>query len=61
MSSFSYSELLRFLNLDSLEMRRLRDDLMLWFNIVQGFLDVDAAEFLNVLFLTRSLVVIATS
>ena len=61
MSSFSYSERLRLLNLDSLEMRRLRADLMLCFKMLEGFVDVDALNFLNVLFLTLSLVAIATS
>ena len=44
MSSFSYSERLRLLNLDSLEMRRLRADLRLCFMILKGFVDVDASE-----------------
>ena len=45
MSPISYSERLRLLNLDSLEMCRLRDDLMLCFKMLKGFLDVDACEF----------------
>ena len=45
MSSFSYSERLRLLNLDSLEMRRLRADLVLCFKMLKGFVDVDASEF----------------
>ena len=44
MSSFSYSERLRLLNLDSLEMRRLSADLMLCFKILKGFVDVEASE-----------------
>ena len=47
MSSFSYSERLRLLNLDSLEMRRLRADLMLCFKMSIGFVDVDASEFVE--------------
>ena len=47
MSSFSYSERLRLLNLDSLEMRRLGADLMLCFKMLKGFVDVDASEFLE--------------
>ena len=42
---FSYSERLRLLNLDSLEMRCLRADLMLCFKMLKGFLDVDTSEF----------------
>ena len=61
MSSFSYSERLRLLNLNSLEMRRLRADLMLCFKMLKEFVDVDASEFLNVLLLTLSLMAIATS
>ena len=61
MSSFSYSERLRLLHLDSLEMCRLRADLMLCFKMLKGFVDVDASEFFNVLLLTLSLVAIATS
>ena len=61
MSSFSYSQRLRLLNLDSLEMRRLRADLMLCFKMLKEFVDVDASEFLNKLFLTLSLMAIATS
>ena len=38
--SSSYSERLRWLNLDS-----FRADLMLWFMIMKGFVDVDASEF----------------
>ena len=45
MSSFSYSKRLRLLNLDSLEMRRLRADLMLCFKMLKIFVDVDASEF----------------
>ena len=45
MSSFSYSERLRLLNLYSLETRRLRADLMLCFKMLKGFVDVDASEF----------------
>ena len=47
--SFSYSERLnlRLLNLDSLEMRRLRADLILCFKILKGFFDVDASEFVE--------------
>ena len=45
MSSFSYSERLRLLNLDSLEMPRLRADLMLCFKMLKEFVDVDASEF----------------
>ena len=45
MSSFSNSERLRLLNLDSLEMGRLRADLMLCFKMLKGFVDVDASEF----------------
>ena len=45
MSSCSYSERLRLLNLDSLEMLRLRADLMLCFKMLKGFVDVDALEF----------------
>ena len=45
MSSFSYSERLCLLNLDPLEMRRLRADLMLCFKIMKGFVDEDASEF----------------
>ena len=47
MSSFSYSERLRLLNLDSLEMCRFRADLMLCFKMLKGFVDVDASEFLE--------------
>ena len=61
MSSFSYSERLRLLNLDSLEMRRLRADLMLCFKMLKGLLMSMPLNFLNVLLLTLSLVVIATS
>ena len=44
---FSCSERLnlRLLNIDSLEMRRLRADLILCFKILKGFVDVDASEF----------------
>ena len=45
MSSFSYSERLRLLNLDSLEMHCLRADLMFCFKMLKGFVDVDASEF----------------
>ena len=45
MSCFSYSERLRLLNLNSLEMRRLRAHLMLCFKILKGFVNVDASEF----------------
>ena len=45
MSSFSYYERLRLLNLDSLELRRLRADFMLCFNMLKGSFDVDASEF----------------
>ena len=45
MSSSSYSEHLRLLNLDSLEMRRLRADLILRFKMLKEFVDVDASEF----------------
>ena len=47
--SFSYSERLnlRLLNLDSLEMRRLRADLILCFKILKRFVDVDASEFVE--------------
>ena len=45
MSSFSYSERLRLLNLDSLEMRRLRADLVLCFTMLKGLVDVDASDF----------------
>ena len=55
---FSDSECLRLLTLDSLEIRRLRADLMLCFKMLKGFA---ASEFLNVLLLTLSLVAIATS
>ena len=47
MSSFTYSERLRLLNLDSLEMRRLRADLKLCFKMLKGFVDVDASEFVE--------------
>ena len=45
--SFSYSERLnlRLLNLDSLEMRRLRADLILFFKILKVIVDVDSSEF----------------
>ena len=45
--SFSYFEHLNLLlvNLDSLEMRRLRADLILCFKILKSFVDVDASEF----------------
>ena len=45
MSFFYYSERLRLLNLDFLEMRRLRADLMLCFKMLKGFADVDVSEF----------------
>ena len=45
MSCFSYSERLRLLNFDSLEMRRLRAHLMLCLKILKGFVNVDASEF----------------
>ena len=45
MSSFSYSERLRLLNLDSLEMPRLRADLMLCLKMLKEFVDVDSSEF----------------
>ena len=45
MSSLSYSECLRLLNLDSLEMHRLRVDLMLCFKSLKGFVDVHTSEF----------------
>ena len=44
MSSFSYSERWRLLNLDALEMHRLRDALTLCFMMLKGFIDVDASE-----------------
>ena len=47
MSSFSYSERLRLLNVDSLEMSRLRADLRLSFKMLKGFVDVDASEFVE--------------
>ena len=59
MSSFSYSERLSLLNLDSLEMRRLRADLMLCFKIMKGFVAIGCnniqrmpLNFSNVLLLT---------
>ena len=47
--SFSYSERLNLhlLNLDSLEMRRLRADLILCFKILKGFVDIDTSEFVE--------------
>ena len=47
MSSFSYSERLRLLNLDSLEMRRLRADLMFCFRMLKRFVVVSASEFVE--------------
>ena len=47
MCSFFYSERLHLLNSDSLEMRRLRADLMLCFKIFKGFVDVDASKFVE--------------
>ena len=44
MSCFSCFERLRLLNLDSLEMRRLRADLLQCFKIMKVFADVDASE-----------------
>ena len=61
MSSFSYSDHLCLVNVDSLEMHRLRANLMLCFKILKGFVDVDPLNFLNVLLSTLSLVAIATS
>ena len=45
--SFSYSERLnlRLLTLDSLEMRRLRADLILFFKILKVFVDADTSKF----------------
>ena len=45
MSSFSYSERLHLLNLDSLEMRRHRADLILCVKMLKGFVDGDASDF----------------
>ena len=45
MSSFCYAERLRLLNLDSLEMRRLRADLRLCFKMLKGYVDLDTSEF----------------
>ena len=61
MSSFSYSERLRLLNLDSLEMRRRGADLMLYFKIMKGFVMQMSLNFLNMFLLPLSLVAIATS
>ena len=60
MSSLSYSTRLSLLNLDSLEMRRLKADLMVFVKLIKGFVDVDAFDFLNLLLLNPSLVAIAT-
>jgi len=48
MRSFKYSERLQYLNLDSLQCRRVKADLIMCYNVLHGLVDLESSYFLSV-------------